>query len=316
MYGIAPSPPSTPAPKGVYHIASLANNAEDQIAALEQEIFALRSGKPFSRPATNQPAPSSDNRPSSRAPSEPVAQRPTNTPSASSTVTNNPTSTSTPPSSSASITEIPSPSASSSQLSVHPYAAAKENSYLPPHERNFAGPLKGKECEDQTYHTQAPIQNDKIVSEIFSCSMKMPVVTLTSEELLSLSPEVPSKWKEQVTSKCVPLIGDNMPSEPSQNTEIFLADPYDPYLNVLGPGDEPNPFVVAKESNSIRSVVMDINGKDSVESVVDGGSAIVAMAEAVCHELALCYDPTITIPMQSANGGIDHFPWFSPKRPM
>jgi hypothetical protein len=136
--------------------------------------------------------------------------------------------------------------------------------------------------------------------------MKTPVVTLTSEELLLLSPEVRSKWKEQVTSKHVPLVGDNMPAEPSRNTEIFLTDPYETYLNALGPGDEPESFVVAKESNSIRSVVMDINGKDSVESVVDGGSAIVVMAEAVCHKLALCYDPAITIPMQSANGGIDH----------
>jgi hypothetical protein len=191
MYGIAPSPPSTPALKGVYHVALLANNAEDRIAALEREIFALHSGKPFSCPASNQAATTSDNRPSSsRAPSEPVVQRPMNTPSASSTVTNHTTSTSTPPSSSASIMEIPSPSASSSQPPIHPYAVVKENSYLPPHERNFAGPSKGKEREDRTYHTQAPIQNDKITSEIFLCSMKTPVVTLTSEELLSLSPEV------------------------------------------------------------------------------------------------------------------------------
>jgi hypothetical protein len=137
--------------------------------------------------------------------------------------------------------------------------------------------------------------------------MKMPVITLTSEELLLLSPEVQSKWKEQVTSKHVPLVGDNMPAEPSRNTEIILADPYKTYLNALGPGDKPEPFVIAKELNSIRSVIMDINSKDSIESVIDGGSAIVAMAEAVCHELALCYDPAITIPMQSANGGIDHF---------
>jgi hypothetical protein len=191
MYGIAPSLPSTPAPKGIYHVVSLANNAEDRIMALEQEIYVLCSGKPFSCPATHQPAPSLDNRPSSsRAPLEPVAQCPTNTPSASSTVTNNPTSTVTPPSSSASITEIPSPLASSLQPSVHPYAAAKENSYLLPHKHNFAGPSKGKERKDCTYHMQAPIQNDKIASEIFSRSMKTPVVTLTSEELLSLSPEV------------------------------------------------------------------------------------------------------------------------------
>jgi hypothetical protein len=35
MYGIAPSPPLTPALKGVYHVVLLANNAEDRIAALE-----------------------------------------------------------------------------------------------------------------------------------------------------------------------------------------------------------------------------------------------------------------------------------------
>jgi hypothetical protein len=73
---------------------------------------------------------------------------------------------------------------------VHPYATAKENLYLLLHEYNFTGPLKGKECEDWTYHMQAPIQDDKITSEIFSYSMKTSVVTLTSEELLSLSPKV------------------------------------------------------------------------------------------------------------------------------
>jgi hypothetical protein len=97
-----------------------------------------------------------------------------------------------------------------------------------------------------------------------------------------------------------------MPSKPSRNTEIFLANPYETYLNALGPSDEPEPFVVVKESNSIRSVVMDINSKDSIKSVVNSGSAIAMMAEVVCHELALCYDPAVTILMQSANGGIDH----------
>jgi hypothetical protein len=97
-----------------------------------------------------------------------------------------------------------------------------------------------------------------------------------------------------------------MPSEPSHNTEIFLADPYKTYLNALGSGNEPEPFVVAKESNLIRSVVMDINSKDSIESIDNGGTAIAAMAEVVCHELALCYDPAVTIPMQSANSGINH----------
>jgi hypothetical protein len=87
------------------------------------------------------------------------------------------------------------------QVVIHPFAAVKENSYLPLHGHNFTGLSKGKECKDQTYHMQAPVQNDKIVADIFSRSIKMPIITLTSEELLSLSPKVHMKWKEQVTSK-------------------------------------------------------------------------------------------------------------------
>jgi hypothetical protein len=275
--------------------------------ALKQEIFILQSGKLFSHPATNQPATTLDNQPSSsRAPLEPVTQHLTNAPSASSTITNHPTFTLIPSSSLASITEISPSLASSLQSPIHPYAAAKENLYLPLHECNFAGLLKGKEHKDRTYHMQAPIQNNRITSEIFSHSMKIPVITLTSEELLSLSPKVQSKWKEQVTLKCVPLVGDNMPTKPFHNTEIFLTDLYETYLNALGPSDEPESFVIAKGLNLIRLVIMDINGKDSMESIINGGSAIVVMAEAVCHKLALCYDPAVTIPMQSANGGINN----------
>ena len=50
---------------------------------------------------------------------------------------------------------------------------------------------------------------------------------------------------------------------------------------------------------------MEVNGNNPVESVVDPGSSIVAMSEEICHELGLAYDPSIRIPLQSVNGGID-----------
>jgi hypothetical protein len=111
MYGIAPSPPSTSVLKDIYHVVSLANNAKDQIMALECEIFALHSGKPFSHPATNQAATSLGSQPpSSRASSE----CPANAPSALFTITNHPTLSLAPTSSSASSTELPSSLASMS----------------------------------------------------------------------------------------------------------------------------------------------------------------------------------------------------------
>jgi hypothetical protein len=86
-----------------------------------------------------------------------------------------------------------------SQSPIHPFTGIKENTYLPPHEQNFTGGLKPQ--DGLSYQTQAPIQKDSIAQDIFMCTMKTPLVTLTSEELLSLSPKVCTKWHKQVTLK-------------------------------------------------------------------------------------------------------------------
>jgi hypothetical protein len=134
--------------------------------------------------------------------------------------------------------------------------------------------------------------------------MKTPLVTLTSEELLLLSPEVKTKWHEQITPKRV-----QQPPQPStklyKDGSIVVPNPYETYINSLEPGQIAQPYVIAKESHSIWSVYMNVNDHSNIESVVNPGSSIVAMSENVCHELGLAYDPQIRLPMQSANGGID-----------
>jgi hypothetical protein len=87
--------------------------------------------------------------------------------------------------------------------------------------------------------------------------MKTPIVTLTSEELLSLSPEVRTKWREQITSKWVQQEANNS-TNILNNSAIVIPDPYKTYINSLQPGDIPKPFVVAKESHSIHAVLMDL----------------------------------------------------------
>jgi hypothetical protein len=175
---------------------------------------------------------------------------------------------------------------------------------LPPHERNFASGSKGKEREGPSHHTKAPIQNGKIAQDIFTHTMQTPIIMLTSEELLSLSPEVHTKWREQITLKQVQQDSNNA-THFLDDSAILVADPYETYINSLHPGQIPEPFVVTKESHSIRAVLMDIDGKNTVESVVNPGSSIITMSEDICHELSLAYDPLIHLPMQSANGGID-----------
>ncbi|KAF8218921.1 hypothetical protein L208DRAFT_1345611, partial [Tricholoma matsutake] len=281
MYNIASSISSTPLPRGIYQVLEVPNTADDRIMKLKEELFALRSAQP--RPSN--PVPPTPVQPTT-APCTPV-------PSTSSTATNPPTSTS----------ALATESSPTSPPIVHPYAAAKENSYLLPHEQNFALTGKGKGKEGPSHHIQAPIHKDKIAEDIFTRSMKTPIITLTSEELLSVALEVRTKWKEQVTTQCVQQTDNAM--NILDDDVYVLNNPYETYINSLRPGDILEPFIITKESHAIRSVIINVNGRNPVKSVVDPGSLIIAMSEEVCHELGLAYDPSICIPLQLANGSID-----------
>ena len=48
-----------------------------------------------------------------------------------------------------------------------------------------------------------------------------------------------------------------------------------------------------------------IDHQIDTECIVDPGSQIIAMSEAMCHDLVLIYDPTIQLNMQLVNGEID-----------
>ena len=119
-----------------------------------------------------------------------------------------------------------------------------------PHKQNFDSTSKGKECEGPSYHTLAPIQNDKIALDVFTQTMKTPVVMLTSEELLSLSPKVHTKWKNQITPHRVQQHNSNNAMN-LLSDGIIIEDFYETYLSSLRPSDLSKPFIVAKESHSI-----------------------------------------------------------------
>ncbi|KAJ6484677.1 hypothetical protein C8R45DRAFT_1147519 [Mycena sanguinolenta] len=82
---------------------------------------------------------------------------------------------------------------------------------------------------------------------------------------------------------------------------IVIPDPYAVYYDS---GNIPDDLVVSMESSAIRSILPIIDNQQQVECIVDGGSQIIAMSEAVCHELSLIYDPRVILRMQSANGSI------------
>jgi hypothetical protein len=50
---------------------------------------------------------------------------------------------------------------------------------------------------------------------------------------------------------------------------------------------------------------MVLDNREEVEGIIDPGSQIIAMSEAVCHDIGLAYDPSIKLNMQSANSEVD-----------
>jgi hypothetical protein len=60
-----------------------------------------------------------------------------------------------------------------------------------------------------------------------------------------------------------------------------------------------------QESYALQSIMMIINYREEVEGIIDPGSQIIAMSEAVFHDIGLAYDLFIKLNMQSANGKVD-----------
>ncbi|KAJ7234542.1 hypothetical protein C8J57DRAFT_1439505 [Mycena rebaudengoi] len=260
---------------------------EERIKSLEREIFALRTrsqarkaaaaGEPVERPEQpiriTAPAPPALVRDTTAAPSAPpgILKSPANAPV-------------TPP---------------ASETPEHPFANARDAAYAPPHDRNvgvrFANPAPQKKPEP-AYRTTAPIYDEKIANTVFGRSMDAPI-TLTQRELLSLSPEVRAQVRDATTSR--PFAHSSQNDLPPNS--IVVHDIYESFYNS---GDIPDDLIVSMDSSAIRSILPIVDNKQQVESIVDGGSQIIGMSEAICHELGISYDPRIVLKMQSANGSI------------
>jgi hypothetical protein len=197
------------------------------------------------------------------------------------------------------------------QPPLHPFANVAEMSYQPPHERNFAAaPAKPAKEKEPAYHYVAPIQNPRTVVNIYNKSMQTPHITLSPEELYAISPEVRNRLREAITPKRVlnetvstHALIEQVPDE--EETSITVPDVYETYINSLAPGERPIPLNVAQESHALRLIMMVVDNREEVEGIIDLGSQINAMSEAVCHDIGLAYGPSIKLNMQLANGEVD-----------
>ena len=241
-------------------------------------------------------------------------------------------------------TEPEQPAAPHPDPPVHPFAEARDATYAAPQIRNFGAPPKpaAPKKAEPAYRTLPPIYSGKIAAEVYDRAMDAPV-TLTQRELLLLSLEVRSQVREATSAKrtqpkedgtkeihtyaedslLAKAFDDLEPGDPEYQlpTATFInaihqpripppgsfvvPDPYETYLKSLPQGAKPDRLVVAKESSALRSIHPLVDHQRHVEAILDPGSQIIAMAEDICFDLGLAYDPTIVLNMQSANGEVD-----------
>ena len=217
----------------------------------------------------------------------------------------------------------------SAEPPTHPYEKAKDAHYIPPVDRNFGAPFKPKD-KDTTYQTLAPIQDPKFIETVLDRSLKDTRITISLEELLSLSPDLRYRVKERVTAKRFPAAANKAQvhfadTEGSVIEEIMSHAVLENYSETpveIQPGVYRIPDIAqtfysapdlrdkvilrsAKESHALRAIHMELADKAQVECILDPGSMIVAMLDAVSHQLGIPYDPEIKLQMQSANGEYD-----------
>ncbi|KAG5350487.1 hypothetical protein C0989_010819 [Termitomyces sp. Mn162] len=104
------------------------------------------------------------------------------------------------------------------------------------------------------------------------------------------------------------LLGSNVATAHGltlNQAQVASVDPIEAYINSLPPEEEPVVLTVAKDSQSLWSIMMLIDNHEEIECITDSGSQIILMSAKIASDLGLSYNPSIVLNMQSTNGTMD-----------
>ena len=72
---------------------------------------------------------------------------------------------------------------------------------------------------------------------------------------------------------------------------IIIEDPYEVYLHTAPEDHSSDCLTITKESSALCTILPLINHNQYVKLVLDPSFQVITMLEAVCHALALIYNP-------------------------
>lgn len=148
------------------------------------------------------------------------------------------------------------------------------------------------------------LQNRKVIRR----SAEAYLEELSGEEC------IPSEYIEGWEEGCVIVDADNIPTDcvfeilteaegELSEGSVVHKDITEQFKNDLPLEERGKIIVVAKPSDSLRCIYLQINySTEKIEVITDGGSQIVAIDSVVAMGINLLWDPDTTIHMQSANG--------------
>ncbi|KAG5640347.1 hypothetical protein DXG03_009138, partial [Asterophora parasitica] len=206
---------------------------------------------------------------------------------------------------------------------IHLFSNIPNNRYVLPSTCNLAAT---DWRIDPAYCTEAPITDATKSTELFDRYLES-TLTVSVGKLCSVAPAIRGKLHKAVTPKRVTTAAlgsiievpdDHYTSHIEELNALLMAEDahsnstplpgalittniVNTYYQNLQPGKSPECVVVAKESHSLQSILMCIDAQEQVKCIMDSGCQIIAMSEEVCHDLHICYNPTVILHMQSAN---------------
>lgn len=123
------------------------------------------------------------------------------------------------------------------------------------------------------------------------------IVTLTQRELYAIAPEVRKHIKDQVTTHRVPA-GAVTINYHTENTTNEDSLPPSNYHNSTSPA---NPIIVANHIEELRTISLELDGKFSVNAILDEGSQIIGVRKDVWERLGLPVFKEQVMLMEAAN---------------
>ncbi|KAF7763893.1 hypothetical protein Agabi119p4_8430 [Agaricus bisporus var. burnettii] len=146
------------------------------------------------------------------------------------------------------------------------------------------------------YRYSTPIEDPAITQNVIQRSLDTPF-PITLRELYSTSPDVRKLIKDQITTRRIPV------GQTATVTVEDVPEENDPAISsfIHQHSHRLNSIIVANQTEDLRTITLELDGKVSVNAILDEGSQITAIRRDIWEKLGLPLLSNEKMIMESAN---------------